>query len=621
MSDTEELKQNYLRENILDKGYEAEDFVSYLTSKKGEEGVNLNNWSLEELKTVVQEYIAKNPQKNKIVVENNPIQVNPNIQSNVLQNPLLAPNMNNLNMNIPPGMNPYQNILLNNGILNNNLLNINNMNLDPNLLNTLQNTNLNDNNNNIPNTNNNIPITNNINNSDVINLPESVKINDISNLVNSKGEHIDIYGIIDTDTVHCLIAEKNDLSKYENIKIEIALGEKKPGTFFSKSYQTYAITVPTMNLKVSRRYSDFEWLRQILVNMFSSSVIPPIPKKNKIGGDRFNEGFLEKRTRTLEKFLNLLLEDPNIKASQIFYDFISIEEDNKFNEKKRTYNNYKLPQALKDYKSLNGQLDIKVGDEREIFFQNIKTQNELNQELLSKLNRQLKLLNNELNAVVIRLDEIAKSSEELFSHSVKYGENDDIKISYYALSEMFKHWSEALKRQNEIMFINIREHFKYTKNVFKSMKDLINSVDNYQQIYNKAKKNLIAKKEDLFRKGDTSKWDLGVNKNINATEKAIALPNMLSTETNNINNLKQIYGFYLNSVNNEFERIERIMSFGHKKNILENANKEITIISELFKNISDISVESQKYTIENVMKQANIKSNNNTAEGENKGNI
>lgn len=614
MSDTEELKQNYLRENILDKGYEAEDFVSYLTSKKGEEGVNLNNWSLKELKSVVQEYIAKNPLKNKIEVDNNSLQVNPNVQNNIIQNPLLAPNMNNLNMNIPPGMNPYPNILLNNGILNNNLLNINNMNLDPNLLNTLQNTNLNNNTNNIPTTNI-IPTTSNINNSDVINLPESAT----SNLINSQGEHIDIYGITDTDTVYCLIAEKNDLSKYENIKIEIALGEKKPGTFFSKSYQTYTITVPIMNLKVSRRYSDFEWLRQILVNIFSSSVIPPIPKKNKIGGDRFNEGFLEKRTRTLEKFLNLLLEDPNIKASQILYDFISIEEENKFNEKKKSYNNYKLPQALKDYKSLNGQLDIKVGEEREIFFQNIKTQNELNQELLSKFNRQLKLLNTELNAVVIRLDEIAKSCEELFSHSVKYGENDDIKISYYALNEMFKHWSAALKKQNEIMFINIREHFKFTKNVFRSMTNLISSVDNYQQIYNKAKRNLITKKEDLFRKGDTSKWDLGVNKNINATEKTIALPNMLSTETNSVNSLKQIYGFYLNSVNNEFERIERIMSFSHKKNILENANKEITIISELFKNISDISVESQKYKIENVMKQANVPSNN--PEEEKKGNL
>ena len=38
MTDTEEQKQNYLRENILDKGYEAEDFVTYLTSKKEMKG-------------------------------------------------------------------------------------------------------------------------------------------------------------------------------------------------------------------------------------------------------------------------------------------------------------------------------------------------------------------------------------------------------------------------------------------------------------------------------------------------------------------------------------------------------------------------------------------------------
>ena len=581
MIDTEEEKQNYLRENILDKGYEAEEFVSYLTSKKGEEGVNLNNWSLEELKSVVQEYIKNNPINNKIENDNNiqnmpnqmniNMNMNINMQNNLLQNPLLQ------NMNIPPGMN-YPNILLNNGLLDNNMLNINNLNIDPNLINNLPNTNLN----------------NNINN-----------INIENNLVNPQGEQIDIYGITNTETLHCLISEKSDLSKYQNVKIEIALGEKKPGTFFSKSYQTYAISVPLLNLKVNRRYSDFEWLRQILVNMFSSSVIPPIPKKNKIGGDRFNEEFLEKRTRTLEKFLNLLLEDPNIKSSQVFYDFISIEQDTQFNEAKRHYNSFKLPQQLKDYKTLTGELDIRLDDSREIYYQNIKDQTELNQELLSKLNKQLKLLNNEMSAVVTRLNEIAKSCEELFLHSVKYAQNDDIKISYFELNEMFKCWSDALKKQNTIMFLNIREHFKFSKNVFKSMKDLINSVDTYKQIYYKAKRNLITKKEDLFRKGDISKWDLGLNKNINAQDKTIALPNMLSTETNNVINIKQIYGYYLNSVNNEFERIEKIIALGHKQNLLENAKKQITIISELFKSISDIAVGSQQYSIENIMKQVN----------------
>ena len=109
----------------------------------------------------------------------------------------------------------------------------------------------------------------------------------------------------------------------------------------------------------------------------------------------------------------------------------------------------------------------------------------------------------------------------------------------------------------------------------------------------------------MFRKGDISKWDLGLNKNINAQDKTIALPNMLSTETNNVINIKQIYGYYLNSVNNEFERIEKIIALGHKQNLLENAKKQITIISELFKSISDIAVGSQQYSIENIMKQVN----------------
>ena len=559
MIETEEAKQNYLRENILDKGYDAEDFASFLKSKKGELGVKLGLWTLSELKLAVQEYILKNPLNNKM-------QGNNNFQ-NIFQNPLFQ----NINIpNMPPGMNfPNMNILFNNGLMNNNI------NIDPNLINNLQNMNLNN-------------------------------INNENNFFNAQGEPIDIYGITQNETLVCLISDKNALSNYDNVKIEIALGEKKTGSLFSKSYQTYEISVPLLNLKVIRRYSDFEWLRQTLVSMFTSSVIPPIPKKNKIGGDRFKEQFLEKRTRTLEKFLNLLLQDPNIKSSKILYDFISIEQDNQFNDAKKSYNNYKPPQQLKDYQTVTGKIDIKVDEGNEIYYQNIKNQTELNQELLSKLNKQLKLLNNEMNMVVTRLAEVAKCCEELFNHSVKFEQSDDIKISYYQLNEMFKQWSEALKKQNQIMFMNIREHFKFSKNIFKSMKELINSADNYKQIYNKAKKNLISKKEDLFKKGDTSKWELGDNKDkINVLEKTIALPNMLPTETNNVNNIRQMYGYYLNGVNNEFERIEKIMSNSHKENLIENAKKEITIISELFKSISDIGLGSPKYSIENIMKNVN----------------
>ena len=614
-SDSELEKQNYLRENILNKGYEAEDFVSYLTSKKGEEGVDLSNWSLDELKNVVQEYITANPLTQTQNINNiNNIDNQPNneinqnnIQANqiLIQNMSTMNNMNNINnMNLAPGLNPYPNMY--------------NMNLDPNVVSLLANQKLNNINQNQE-ISNISDINNNIQQSLPLNFPQFSGENGV---INSQGELIDIYGIINSDNILCSLSEKTELSKYENIKIEIALGEKKPGSFFSKAYQTYVISLPKLNLKVNRRYSDFEWLRQILVTRYPSCVIPPIPKKNKLGGDRFNEEFLLKRTRTLEKFLNLLVEDPNIKSSQIFYDFVSVEEA-KFNEIKKQHNSMKLPQCLKEYKSLDGKLDIKVDDSREIYYQNMKDHMEINQELLTKLNKQIKLLYNELNIVISRLDEITKNCEELFSNSVKYSENDDLKISYYELADMFKHWSTTLKKQNALTYIDIREHFKFSKNTLKSMKDLIYSVDTCKQNYYKSKKNLISKKEDLFKKGDKTRWDLNHNNpnvNINTPnlekDKNIALPNMLYNETNAVSDLKQIYGYYLNSVNNEFSRLEKILAFGHKHNLIDNAKKEITIISELFKNISDIAVSSPKYSIDNIVKE--IKTENNNKEEEKK---
>ena len=647
MMDSEEEKQNYLRENILDKGYDAEDFVTFLTSKKQgdeDEGVDLGNWSLNELKMVVQQYILTHPIP-KAKVENN---IQPTTQQyNPLQNPISSQNSNfsqNMNLNMNNNINNFNNMGINNnqnmnmGMVNNQNMNmgmVNNQNMNMGMVNN-QNMNMGM----MNNQNMNMGMNQNINmgigmnqalnmgmNNPISNNYNTTSMNDNLNhnymsftpetgLMSEHEEQTDVYGITNFETILCSISEKSEMSRYENIHIEMTLGEKVPRTFFTKAYMTFIITTSPINLKVKRRYSDFEWLRQILLSFYSSSVIPPIPKKNKIGGDRFDETFLLKRIRTLEKFLNFLMEDPVIRVSQILYDFLSIEEPEKFAEKKKYYNNFKLPLYLRDYKSPTGKLDIAVNEEREIIYQNIKDHIELNQELLSKLNKNLKLLNGELSVVINRMDEISKNCEDLFLNSVKYCDANDIKISYYQLNDLFKHWSTTLKKNATLINVNIREYFKYTKNTYRSMKELLNVVDNYKQNYYKSKRNLITKKEDLFKKSDVSKWDLGPNKDMNVLnllkDKNVALPKMLCSETNVVINLKQLYGYYLNSANNEYERIKKLTAFGHRQNISDNSKKEITIISELFKNISEIAVGSQKYDIKNIEKEINQKYSNET---------
>ena len=51
-------KQTFLRESILEKGYDAEDFMKLLQSKKGESGLDLNSWTMNELKEAVKEFVG-----------------------------------------------------------------------------------------------------------------------------------------------------------------------------------------------------------------------------------------------------------------------------------------------------------------------------------------------------------------------------------------------------------------------------------------------------------------------------------------------------------------------------------------------------------------------------------
>ena len=61
MSDSsQEEKQNFLRETILEKGYDTNQFVQFLIDKKGENGADVSVWTMDDLKIVVKEFIRLN---------------------------------------------------------------------------------------------------------------------------------------------------------------------------------------------------------------------------------------------------------------------------------------------------------------------------------------------------------------------------------------------------------------------------------------------------------------------------------------------------------------------------------------------------------------------------------
>ena len=93
MDSSQEEKQIFLRQNILDKGYDTNLFVEFLIGKKGEGGADVGNWTMVDLKKVVKEFIAmqENTENN-----NNLNQVEPQPEINT---PIINQNKNKIPSN------------------------------------------------------------------------------------------------------------------------------------------------------------------------------------------------------------------------------------------------------------------------------------------------------------------------------------------------------------------------------------------------------------------------------------------------------------------------------------------------------------------------------------------
>ena len=282
---SQEEKQNFLRENILDKGYDVNEFVSFLKSKKGEEGADIANWSMVDLYEVVQEFVDQN----KTEGASKPQTIN---QSKTM-NPQKTDN--------PPKITPRR-------IL-------------------------------------------------------STKEPDTNPTLNDED-----YGIIIPEHLKCQKSETTELSKFENVIITVGEPKKVDNGFFSKAYINFLITTNVLKVPVRRKHDDFTWLRERLSIIFNLNVLPRLPKKGKVNNDKH----IDKRMRTLERFLNYLLKDPLIKNSNILYDFLTIETDEEMDKRKKIYNRMKTPVELKDIKTVDGRIKISVSANKETYLENIK---------------------------------------------------------------------------------------------------------------------------------------------------------------------------------------------------------------------------------------------------------
>ena len=483
-------KQNYLREKIMDAGYDTNAFVEFLIEKKGDAGADVANWSLSDLKDVVQEFIALNG-GNEGNEDDAQQQQEERYESN-----------------------------------------------------------------------------------DAYNEPKETKQSSQPKQQNYRNTEC-TYGIVTKNVIHCVKSSSYEMSNCDNIQIKVGSFEKVEGKMFSKSYVSYLITTMPFNWNVRRRFSDFEWLRQTLVNNYSYCLIPSVPKKSKniskMVGANYDNDFLSKRARNFEKFLNYLIIDPILKNTKLVYDFLSMEKDDEFQKMKKSVDKTKTPAFnISKAITIDGNATIEICEEKEKYLNEIKEGTTQNENILKKINATIKTLKDDLNNASDKLIDISKNFGLMKEIAIQYKENGEVVQSYAEMSSMFSNFSLYLVKQKNLLFIDLKEYFKYVKNNYRSMKEFLHKTENLKNTFYKSFKSLKTKKEDLFRKQEVNKWDLdpkdtSIDRNSIATNKNLAMEKMLHKETLQVNYQKVVYGFYLNKIISEHERMKLINGSHHLK--------------------------------------------------------
>ena len=365
MEEAQEIKQSYLRKEILENNYDANSFLDFLITKKGEMASDINNWTIEELKTVVSEF--KQTQKE-------------NQKENISSNPILE--------DLPPAENQ---ILKINSIISTPFSNKGNENKKY--------------------------IENEYMNNSLYNEDSSrdwLFSNQKENERYSRYSFSNYNNCMNSEEIDCLEPDHSPFEEINEIKIRVGPPKKEyestglKGFFIKSIYYSFLLeNVPNKKEKIKRRYTDFEWLRKTLYKLFPGNYIPPLPSKS-LNINKPEK--VEKYQKYIQYFIDGIMEDKLFKNSSIIYLFFTTEKERDLLSLMEKYNKVQKPKCLQYFYSREGNIILdenilKRDKKKELL--DIKLDISKNNKIFGEINSLLKSLDKEMKQVCDRMQQIS----------------------------------------------------------------------------------------------------------------------------------------------------------------------------------------------------------------------
>ena len=339
------------------------------------------------------------------------------------------------------------------------------------------------------------------------------------------------------DFVPTKILPRNKLTEIQNLNIEITKYSKsKTGIFFSEYILT--IEVKELDSKVERSFSDFIWLKKTLETFYPTAYIPPIPKIPFF--HKTHDNYLKRKKRYFNKFLICLSQNILIRSTPIFLDFLTSNEE-ELNNVKETYYNEEPPTSIKKYMTLNGYVNIETGKEKDDYAEKIKNSILKKNNSFIDLNKALKEIIFQFQIFSEKMIQVSNSFSQLANN---FNDNIQVKNILNNYKNITQNWSEGYKKQKDIFQIEFKEFFKY-------IHSFISDFMKFYTEYDNAKYDFMT----LYLSYD----DINLIKKVEQKE---------------LNKLRKKYGFCLNRLISEYDKLNNIILSNNFRNHLEKVNEK-----------------------------------------------
>ncbi|KAF5273999.1 hypothetical protein FQA39_LY01114 [Lamprigera yunnana] len=347
-----------------------------------------------------------------------------------------------------------------------------------------------------------------------------------------------------------------------------------------ETYITFRITTRVARIEfteneyiVRRRYNEFAWLHQRLLDSHPFCIIPPLPAKHTLIGqlDRYSKEFVLVRMKLLNTFLLRVTQHPILSCNEYFKVFLTATEAGfHLHRKQRSHINNKLL-MLNNTNMLSTRSSIK---NRHIEFEKAKDYLNVLSEKLISVEKISSRINKENQDFVNEL----QSYYPIFSNW---------SMSEPALSPILQNIANAFEKctfaQSALIYSNantianpVKEFLTYIDVV----KDTLNKRDIFQHIYNTSLDELDKKREEknqllALQSASSHSGGFSLWKQPSLDDKleklGVQIPQLVKKVETNQDNLECAN----ESLRSDFERWQQEKQGCLKKILLDFVNKQI----------------------------------------------